>query len=329
MNNAIYNGMMDYIMIILTYGIDKRCREKHSISMDIIKKQDGFLSEKLIILPDNIISECAMHPLIRPLYITDIGFFPRMITHYHARPTGCEAHIVIYCIAGEGWVSLNGHKKQIMHKGSIMVIPAHMPHEYASSKTNPWTIYWFHMKGENASAFFEGIDQHAMPTHITVEKSTKIIELFNECYDLLERGYSLNRIIYVSQLACHLAGLIRFSQQQLNNKLSQHKKHDIELSLQFMTEHLEKNISLEELAERANLSVPHFSYLFKKTTGYSPIDYYLRLKIQLACQHLDLTEQSVKEISIRLGFKDPYYFSRIFKKIMWKSPSDYRNRQKG
>ncbi|WP_340003628.1 AraC family transcriptional regulator [Paenibacillus sp. FSL K6-0276] len=297
--------------------------------MDHIKKQDGYFSEKLIILPDNIISECAMHPLIRPLFISDIGFFPRLISHYHKRPTGSEAHIVIYCITGEGWVSLNGQKKQIMHKGSIIVIPAHMPHEYASSKTNPWTIYWFHMKGENASAFFEGIDQYATPTHITVEKSTTFIELFNECYDLLEKGYSLNRIIYVSQLACHLAALIRFSQQQPHIKLNHKKKHDIEHSLQFMTEHLETNISLQELADRADLSVPHFSLLFRKTTGYSPIDYYLRLKIQLACQHLDLTEQSVKEISIRLGFNDPYYFSRTFKKIMGKSPTDYRNTRKG
>ncbi|MGE7057069.1 helix-turn-helix domain-containing protein, partial [Paenibacillus glucanolyticus] len=77
------------------------------------------------------------------------------------------------------------------------------------------------------------------------------------------------------------------------------------------------------------LSVPHFTFRFKEATGYSPIDYYLRLKIQLACQHLDLTGQSIKEISHRLGFQDPYYFSRLFKKIMGKSPSDYRDTRKG
>ncbi|SIR62564.1 AraC family transcriptional regulator [Paenibacillus macquariensis] len=297
--------------------------------MNHIKKTDGFMSQKLIVLPEHIIAEYATHPLIRSLYITDIGFFPHALHHYRERPTGSVAHIVMYCIEGEGWVSLNGQKKQNMRKGSIMVIPANMPHEYASSETHPWTIYWFHMKGENAVSFFEGIDQHATPTLVSVEKSAKIIELFHECYDLLQKGYSLNRIIYVSQLACHLAALIRFSQQQPNVAWNQQKKHDIEFSLQFMMEHLEKNVSLQELADQANLSVPHYTHVFKKTTGYSPIDYYLRLKIQLACQHLDLTEQSIKEISIRLGFQDPYYFSRLFKKIMGKSPSEYRNTRKG
>lgn len=287
------------------------------------------MSEKLIILPANIISEIALHPLIQSLYITDIGFFPDMLIHSMERPTGCEAHIVIYCIAGEGWVSLNGQKQQIIRKGSIMVIPAYVPHKYATSKTDPWTIYWFHLKGENASAFFEGFNQNATPIHVTVEKSIKIIELFNECFALLEKGYSLNRIIYASQLACHLAAIIRFLQQQPQIQINSQKIYDIEHSLQFMTENLEKNISLQEFADRANLSVPHFSAVFKKTTGYSPIDYYLRLKIQLACQHLNLTEQSVKEICFIIGFQDPYYFSRIFKKIMGMSPSEYRNSPKG
>jgi AraC-like DNA-binding protein len=297
--------------------------------MDHIKKTDGFMSQKLIVLPEQIIAEYATHPLIRSLYITDIGFFPHALHHYRERPSGGHAHIVIYCIAGEGWVRLNDQKKQLMHKGSLIVIPAHMPHEYASSESHPWTIYWFHMRGENTTAFFAGIDQHATTTLVSVEKSAKIIELFHECYHLLEKGYSLNRIIYVSQLACYLAALIRFSQQQPQMAWNEEKKHDIELSLQFMTEHLENNVTLQQLADQAKLSVPHYTHVFKKTTGYSPIDYYLRLKIQLACQHLDLTDQSIKGISMQLGFQDPYYFSRLFKKIMGKSPSEYRNTRKG
>lgn len=72
-----------------------------------------------------------------------------------------------------------------------------------------------------------------------------------------------------------------------------------------------------------------FIHLFKQVTGYSPIDYYMRLKIQRACQYLDLTDYSVKEISKNVGIEDPYYFSRMFSKIMGQSPSDYRKRQKG
>jgi len=297
--------------------------------MDTIKKQDGFQSQKLIVLPEHILAEYAAHPLIRSLYITDIGYFPQALHHYRERPEGSLSYIIMYCIAGEGWVRLNQNKLHLMHKGSIIVIPANTPHAYGSSESHPWTIYWFHMRGENAPTFFEGIDSFTAPSQVSVEKSTQIIELFHESYELLEKGYSLNHIIYVSQLACHLAALIRFSQQQPKMSKSRQIKHDIEESLQYMSTHIEQQVTLQELAEQAKLSVPHYSMLFKDATGYSPIDYFLRLKIQRACQYLDLTDQSIKEISHQLSFQDPYYFSRIFKKIIGKSPSAYRDTRKG
>ncbi|MFD0619926.1 AraC family transcriptional regulator [Paenibacillus sp. GCM10027629] len=297
--------------------------------MDTIKKQDGFQSQKLIVLPEHILAEYAAHPLIRSLYITDIGYFPQALHHYRERPEGNLSYIIMYCIAGEGWVRLNQNKLHPMHKGSIIVIPANTPHAYGSSESHPWTIYWFHMRGENTTAFFEGIDSFTAPSQVSVEKSTQIIELFHESYELLEKGYSLNHIIYVSQLACHLAALIRFSQQQLRVPKSRQNKQDMEESLQYMSAHIEQPITLHELAEQAKLSVPHYSARFKEATGYSPIDYFLRLKIQRACQYLDLTDQSIKEISLQLSFQDPYYFSRIFKKIIGKSPSAYRDTRKG
>ncbi|NWL90324.1 AraC family transcriptional regulator [Paenibacillus sp. 79R4] len=297
--------------------------------MDKIKKQDGFMSQLLIVLPDHILEAYAAHPLIRPLYITDIGYFPHAQHHYRERPTGSESYIILYCIEGEGWIRLAGQKQQTMQKGALIVIPAHTPHEYASSEDHPWTIYWFHMKGEQVGDYFEGIDEHTSPTPVSVEHSSQIIKLFQDSYNLLQKGYSLDRIIYVSQLAGHLAAFIRFNLQHPHLALNRQKKHDVEESLQYMTEHLDKNVTLQELADQAKLSVPHYTHVFKKTTGYSPIDYYLRLKIQRACQYLDLTEQSMKEISIQLGFQDPYYFSRLFKKIMGKSPSAYRNTRKG
>jgi len=298
--------------------------------MENIQIQEGFRSQKLIVLPDHIMNEYAQHPLIRPLHITDIGYFPLALHHYRERSEGSQAYIIIYCIDGEGWYRVADNKRQVLYKGSAVVIPAGIAHEYASSTEHPWTIYWWHMRGENASHFFSATDSTCAPIPVPVEKSLKLVELFDECYELLLRGYSLNHIIYVSQLACHLAAILNFARlQPLFTAQQQRSKHGIEQSVKFMTEHLDHNLSLAELAAQSNLSVPHFTQMFKKATGYSPIDYYLRLKIQLACQHLDLTDQSIKEISHRVGFQDPYYFSRLFKKIMGSSPTNYRNTHKG
>jgi len=78
------------------------------------------------------------------------------------------------------------------------------------------------------------------------------------------------------------------------------------------------------MARHAGLSVAHFSQLFKRQTGYSPVDYFIHAKIQHACFLLDTTPLSVSDIGLRLGYKDPYYFSRIFRKVMGVSPRAYR-----
>lgn len=57
--------------------------------------------------------------------------------------------------------------------------------------------------------------------------------------------------------------------------------------------------------------------------------HFTHLKIRQACRLLDLTEKPVKTIAVETGYRDPYYFSRVFKKTMGKSPEQYRNNRKG
>lgn len=79
----------------------------------------------------------------------------------------------------------------------------------------------------------------------------------------------------------------------------------------------------------AGLSVPHYSALFRRRTGYAPMDYFLRLKIQRAGQLLDTSALRVAEVASEVGCDDAFYFSRLFKKITGQSPRDYRNVPKG
>ena len=87
----------------------------------------------------------------------------------------------------------------------------------------------------------------------------------------------------------------------------------------YLQEHVETNLTLKDLAEYFKYSESHFSTLFQKETGTSPINYFTRLKIQKACQY--------NEIAMRLGFEEQAYFSRVFTKVMGISPSSYRKKE--
>jgi AraC-like DNA-binding protein len=99
----------------------------------------------------------------------------------------------------------------------------------------------------------------------------------------------------------------------------------VDSAILFMQGHINDNISLNELSSQYNYSVSRFSNLFKQKTGYAPIDYFVQMKMQKACQQLDFTDRSVKDIAFSMGFDDPYYFSKRFRKIIGMSPKKYRS----
>jgi AraC-like DNA-binding protein len=73
----------------------------------------------------------------------------------------------------------------------------------------------------------------------------------------------------------------------------------------------------------------HFASLFRHQTGMAPIEYFIHLRIRGACRLLDTTTLTVREIGYRVGYEDPYYFSRMFRKLMGLSPRQYRELRKG
>ena len=89
---------------------------------------------------------------------------------------------------------------------------------------------------------------------------------------------------------------------------------------------INQKLQVKAFAKIFNSSSSHFSRLFTKQTGHSPINYFIQLKIQAACKLLDNTDLSINDISYKMGFDNPFYFSRIFKKLMNMAPRDYRKR---
>jgi AraC-like DNA-binding protein len=102
----------------------------------------------------------------------------------------------------------------------------------------------------------------------------------------------------------------------------------IERSIAFMASNLDRPLQVATLAARVNVSPSHYFALFKRQTGFAPIDYFIRLRMERARELLDATAVSVKEIAAMLGYNDPFYFSRAFKSVNRIAPTGYRARQR-
>ncbi|RFB33113.1 AraC family transcriptional regulator [Brevibacillus sp. VP] len=95
----------------------------------------------------------------------------------------------------------------------------------------------------------------------------------------------------------------------------------------YMQKHYFESITLESLAETLSYSVPHLSALFKKETGHSVIHYLIQIRMDKAASLLVETDATLREIAVSVGYEDPYYFGRLFKKYKGVSPARFRVRE--
>ncbi len=291
------------------------------------RKKDGFEGQKAVVIPRQILARrCATNPVISPLYTTDIGFYPRARYHYRERLHGADQHILIYCIDGKGRFRIK-KKNYSINPSEYFIIPANTAHTYTADENDPWTIYWIHFKGNNSGAIVDLLFKQSGNSYKGfIQYNEHRIGLFGQMYTHLERGYSSDNLLYANMCLWHYLTSFAFS-DKFNNSEKPAALSTVELSIEYMRNQIDEMLTLENIAHAVNLSPSYFSFLFKKETGFAPIEYFHHLKIQKACQFLLFTQLRIKEIAYKLGIEDPYYFSRMFTKIMGVSPNEYRNKK--
>jgi AraC family transcriptional regulator len=92
----------------------------------------------------------------------------------------------------------------------------------------------------------------------------------------------------------------------------------------FMEEHLEGAVTLAEVAECAGLSPFHFARAFKRTTGLTPHQYLVKLRVERAKRLLARRDLTIAEVGHRAGFKNQSHFTTLFRRLTSVTPGDYR-----
>lgn len=102
------------------------------------------------------------------------------------------------------------------------------------------------------------------------------------------------------------------------------KNRLVEQAMEYIVEHYYENITLVEVAQEVGITAGYLSTLFSQKSGKNFVDYLNELRISHACDYLKQNYFKTYEIAYKVGFRDEKYFSKVFKKVMGQSPSDYR-----
>ena len=156
-------------------------------------------------------------------------------------------------------------------------------------------------------SFFENNDNKYMdifPSTITVMEH-------------LNQLNSLNNIIeYLNSFRINICDLL---DTRKNSKIDM----IIELTKKYVNNHYTEKLTLSSVSEALNFSSGYLSSSFKKHTGSNFSDYISYVKIEKAKELIDTHTHLMYEISEMLGFDNPYYFSKVFKKVTGMSPREY------
>jgi len=295
--------------------------------MGMIHRAEGFSGQRIVILPRQVAVSALRHGLLRHLLPTDAGYFPKAGGHFMERAVGVDQAVFIYCIKGQGWCEIGGSRQNI-NPGEVLVIPPGTPHAYGADDQRPWTISWIHAKGESVLPLISALEVTPARPILYLGEDPQLLALFEELLSVMERGYAASHLLYASQILNHFIGLMIWHRHR-NWKGDLDPIQKVEQSIAYMKQHLGEESTVASFAALANLSESHFRSLFKRKTGYAPKDYLIRLRMHKACQLLDTTNLSVKEIAMMVGYQDALYFSRIFSAVMETAPTQYRLVHKG
>jgi AraC family transcriptional regulator len=135
--------------------------------------------------------------------------------------------------------------------------------------------------------------------------------------------------LFVQGIAQSLAVyLVRNYTDTLARPLRQHRAGLSAFTLRKVTDLMEdqlaKGIELDRLARAAGMSAFHFSRQFKKATGFSPSQYFIRMRMSKARLLLRETSQSVIDVGLAVGYRSPSHFAHVFRREVGVSPTDYR-----
>ena len=279
--------------------------------------------------------------------------------HIHTRKTiwNCthRRNTLVYIRQGYCQFKIN-EKTVTMSPGKILFIPANQEYTRFPVNNAPCTLVYLYFKTTSPvisvastdislylgrfddeianNILYPSVDFQELEKEIFIsdyidsaEHSDELFDIFN---DIVTQLYTNQRYSYLYSSAKFLEILSIIGQISISdysqNILSTHNHYPapLEKAIVYITKNYNQKITMDDLCKYSNISPQHLIRLFHTHMHTTPIQYINQNKISHAKEMLRTTGLSISEISYSLGFSDPGYFSRLFKKIEKRSPNQVR-----
>lgn len=273
--------------------------------------EEGILdtSEIYFLLPSEFASKnlyCLQH----------IGIF-HCDTRYQATHPYWESILLLFI--DEGTMDVTFDTNSFTAKANdIVIIDCRRTHRYRAGKN--LKFHYFHFTGSGSLGYTDLLYKLNQGPLIHNGQTPILHNLFSNLLRLAKGQASTqseHRIsLYIHMILCELVE----GSSTVHSVASQ----SIQKAVAYMEEHINQNISLDELAENINLSKFYFNRYFKKHLGMTPHQYFINMRLQNAKKLLVTTDDSIERIADACGFDNVSNFIRLFKQKTGMTPTTFR-----
>ena len=225
-----------------------------------------------------------------------------------------------YTVAGTGNLQYERRRYRIEAGDAMLVIVPHN-HRYWVEDGGSWEFFWLSMSGEEAVRIHRAIQATAGP--VLHMKPRTVEHMARCCLRLIdgegETAGSASAIAYEAAMALYDDVFSSPPVHEDNEFASIHRV------VEYIRANIDKDLTVDVLAEVAGFSRSHFSRLFVVQTGTSPAGFVLQERMRRAVRLLTAhSSLPIKQVSALSGFADPNYFAKVFQRYFATSPTKFR-----
>ncbi len=252
-----------------------------------------------------IVNCTGLNKMTRP-YLTNI-------------PRGRRDFYLQYCIEGSIEVKHNG-RADILSPGQVLVLSPYTPYT-CQNLTDFVSYYWVHFTGSDAANLLKRFSFDTN-TVLNVGSGERIVRLFRSLFrEYLWRDRCFDDASGAALITI-LAELSRM--RDMNTQTGDATAETIYRSLSYFHNHINKPITVAQLAQIEHFSPSRYRTVFRHCMGMSPSEYMTRMRMRRAGELLTMADLSVREVAETCGYPDQLYFSRVFRAHFGVPPSKYR-----
>ncbi|MDR1419133.1 MAG: AraC family transcriptional regulator [Treponema sp.] len=227
---------------------------------------------------------------------------------------------IVYITEGEGSFWADG-REYAVKPGSVMLVLPGVRHRYKPLLETGWHEYWVGFMGDYFTRMLREGFLSRDKVFFNPGLQNYIVSRFNLVFDEIRMQRPLYQFKACTEILALIADILtrerRIGQPGYYQKVVEKAKY-------IMEKNLENTLSLPDISDELGISSSRFTEIFKTSTSMTPYQYYIQIKIHKAEEFLEKEDITVKEVALRLGFEDQYYFSRLFKRKTGIAPSRWK-----